>query len=303
MSAHQSESGPLVNQSESQALANQPESGPLAHQSESEALPRQLKLRLLLAYDGSGFRGFALNPGVRTVAGVLTQALQKILKQEISLTCAGRTDAGVHAWGQVVSFEVEIGDIRLDLDRLRDSLNKMCGPEVVVRQADWASADFDARRYATKRIYRYRILNQPVPDPFKSGFVWHLPAELDVESMNQAAQFVVGEHDFASFCRQSDDKSLVRRVVNASWTRQAEAREVMLEIAASAFCHQMVRSLVGTFVEVGLRRRSPESLLDVIAAKDRHAAGNLAPPQGLCLWEVVYGDAPALPGFVQRPYC
>jgi len=290
----------LAEQAEPEALVNQAGPESLASQSQLKpelpvgATSQRRKLRLLLAYDGSGFRGFALNPGVRTVAGVLSQALQKILRQDISLTCAGRTDAGVHAWGQVVSFEAEIGDAGLDLARLRDSLNKMCGPEIVVRQANWAAADFDARRDATQRIYRYRILNQPVPDPFKSGFVWHLPAELDVESMNQAAQFVVGEHDFASFCRQSNGESLVRRVISASWQKQTEVGEVVLEIAASAFCHQMVRSLVGTFVEAGLHRRSPASLPAVIAAKDRHAAGNLAPPQGLYLWEVVYDHALSL---------
>jgi len=238
---------------------------------------------------------------------VLNEALQRILRQEIFLVCAGRTDAGVHAWGQVVSLEVELpvsdppavarprglsmpaSDL-VNLEELKTSLNKMCGPEISVRQVAWASADFDARRSATKRTYRYRILNQPEPDPFRARFVWHVPTELDLEAMNRAAQSVVGEHDFSSFCRRAKDESLVRRVFSSSWSEATEIREAILEISASAFCHQMVRSLVGTFVEVGLQRRSPEQLSEVTVARDRQAAGNLAPPQGLCLWEVSYAN-------------
>ena len=266
---------------------------------------------MLLAYNGAGFRGFAQNPGVRTVAGELTQALQQILKQDITLVCAGRTDAGVHAWGQVVSFEVAssdggdaVGDTadvagvaeagnsetpELNLSKLKASLNQMCGPEISVRQAEAAPPSFDARHSASQRTYRYRILNQLEPDPFRAGLVWHLPGELAVETMHEAAQQIIGEHDFTSFCRRSaPDKSLVRRVIQASWSHQPELHEVVLEITATAFCHQMVRSLVGTMVEVGQGRRPPESLTQALAAKDRHAAGNLAPPQGLCLWEVGY---------------
>ena len=263
---------------------------------------------MLLAYNGAGFRGFAQNPGVRTVAGELTQALQQILKQDITLVCAGRTDAGVHAWGQVVSFEVaapagsgaggaaaagaEAGGPKapeLNLDKLKASLNQMCGPEISVRQAAAVPPSFDARHSASQRTYRYRILNQLEPDPFRAELVWHLPGELSVESMNEAAQQIVGEHDFTSFCRRPvPDKSLIRRVIQANWSRQPEAHEVVLEITATAFCHQMVRSLVGTMVEVGQGRRPPKSLAQTLVAKDRHAAGNLAPPQGLCLWEVGY---------------
>ena len=251
-------------------------------------------LKLLLAYNGAGFRGFALNPEVRTVAGVLTEALERALSQEISLVCAGRTDAGVHAWGQVVSCEVnpELDEVNpaLDLVKLRDSLNKMCGPEIAVREAERAAASFDARRSAAERTYRYRIHSHPVVNPFTAHATWHIPAPLSIDAMNQAAQHILGEHDFTSFCRKAEDKSLVRRVNRAVWfqTEQYGADETVLEIAASSFCHQMVRSLVGTFAEIGLGKRPPEAMAEILAAKSRQAAANLAPPQGLCLWHVAY---------------
>ena len=253
-----------------------------------------MMLKLLLAYNGAGFRGFALNPGVRTVAGVLTEALERALSQEISLVCAGRTDAGVHAWGQVVSCEVtpELDEVNpaLDLVKLRDSLNKMCGPEIAVREAQWAAASFDARRSAAERTYRYRIHNHPVVNPFTAHATWHISAPLSIDAMNQAAQHILGEHDFASFCRKAEDKSLVRRVNRAVWFQAEEygTDETVLEIAASSFCHQMVRSLVGTFAEIGLGKRPPEAMAEILAAKSRQAAANLAPPQGLCLWHVAY---------------
>ena len=253
-----------------------------------------MMLKLLLAYNGAGFRGFALNPGVRTVAGVLTEALERALSQEVSLVCAGRTDAGVHAWGQVVSCEVnpEMDEAKpvLDLGKLRDSLNKMCGPEIAVREAEWAAAEFDARRSAAERTYRYRIHSHPVVNPFTADETWHIPAPLSIDAMNQAAQHILGEHDFTSFCRKAEDKSLVRRVNRAVWfqAEQYGADETVLEIAASSFCHQMVRSLVGTFAEVGLGKRPPEAMAEILAAKSRQVAANLAPPQGLCLWHVAY---------------
>lgn len=248
-------------------------------------------LRLLLAYNGADFRGFALNPGVRTVAGVLTEALERALGQEVSLVCAGRTDAGVHAWGQVVSLEFAPPEPKSNpsryLAKLRDSLNKMVGPEIAVREAAWAADDFDARRNATQRTYRYRIHNHPVANPFTVHATWHIAVPLDINSINHAAQHIVGEHDFSSFCRRAEGKSLVRRVNRAVWS-QAGDPEVMLEIAASSFCHQMVRSLVGAFAEIGQGKRPPEAMAEILAVQNRQAAPNLAPPQGLCLWHVDY---------------
>lgn len=264
------------------------------------------RYRLVVAYDGSGFHGFAPNPGVRTVAGVLTEALSPMLGTPVSLTCAGRTDAGVHAWGQVVHFD---GPSGVDTERLRDACNKMCGPAVVVREACVVAGDFDARRDATSRVYRYSVLSGRVPDPFRAHLSWHQPEPLDITAMNEAARHFVGEHDFASFCRRRTARlptgdriegSTVRRVLRAVWSEQPDEL-LRFEIEATAFCHQMVRSITGTLVAVGRGRMPGASLPAVLAARDRHAAGPVAPPHGLCLWAVRYGGGPPVADGVPDP--
>ena len=210
-------------------------------------------MRLLVAYDGGGFHGFALQPGQRTVGGVLSGALERHLRHTVELTCAGRTDAGVHAWGQVVSF-----DARADVDpvRLQRSVNRALRPQVVVRAAQIAGEGFDARRWATGRRYRYTVWNHPVPDPFRAGTAWHVERPLDLAAMRLACDPLYGEHDFASFCRRpsSQGPELVRVVRDARWVDLGEGM-LRFEIEASSFCQQMVRSLVGTLVEVGGGKR------------------------------------------------
>jgi tRNA pseudouridine38-40 synthase len=246
------------------------------------------KIKLVVAYDGTEFSGFATQPGqagVRTVGGVLGQAMAKTLRHEVQLTCAGRTDAGVHAWGQVVSFESEPG---LDTWRLQRSINSMLAPEVVVRTAELVDSSFDARHSARSRLYRYTILNRPVPDPFRDRFSWWVSDPLDVRALRLAADPFVGEHDFASFCRRGPEgTSTVRRVLNSRWTDEGDG-VLTYEICANAFCWQMVRSIVGTLVDVGMGRMRPGDLMAVLRAKDRDVAGTIAPPRGLCLWEVGY---------------
>jgi len=251
------------------------------------------RLRLVVAYDGGNFRGFAQNLGVRTVAGTLAEALQRRLGEPVALACAGRTDAGVHATGQVVSLDVPAGAIG-DLSDLQHALNRMCAPDIAVLSADWASSDFDARTSARSRTYRYSVLNRTAPDPLRRRTAWHVPEALDLTAMNQAAKSLLGEHDFASFCRRPQQRpdaptaaSTVRRVAAALWSRHNEDL-LCFDITASSFCQQMVRSIVGTLIEVGQGRRSPAQIPAVIAAKDRSKAGQVAPPHGLCLLEVSY---------------
>jgi tRNA pseudouridine38-40 synthase len=254
-----------------------------------------------VAYDGSGFHGFALNQGVATVAGTLSEALRTVLGHPVTLTAAGRTDAGVHAWGQVVSLDVpDRGeDDPLDLDGVRRSVNALCGPAIVVRAVEWAAADFDARFSARWRRYRYTVLNDPVPDPFLAATTWHVDRPLDLRVMRLACDPFIGEHDFSSFCRRpkrpegEPPATLVRRVTAARWDDVGDVpgRLLRFEITANAFCHQMVRSIVGTLVEVGLGRRSAGSVLATLRARDRSRAGQLAPPHGLCLYEVGYDDS------------
>ncbi len=262
--------------------------------SEPAAPPGPLvRVRMTVAYDGSGYHGFAAQPGVETVAGALGDALARVLGGPVELTCAGRTDAGVHAWGQVVSFDAPAD--RFDPTALQRSLNRQCGPAIVVREVATAAAGFDARRSATGRTYRYTVVNRPVADPFLTHLAWHVDDPLDLDLLRLGCDPLVGEHDFSAFCRRpkhrdGTEASLVRRVRRAGWADLGEG-VLRFEIEANAFCHQMIRSLVGTLVDVGTGRRHAGELLGILAAGDRAAASRLAPPQGLCLWAVSY-DGP-----------
>lgn len=247
--------------------------------------------RLTLAYDGSGFRGFAPNKGVRTVGGDLRNALETVLGTGIEIAVAGRTDAGVHARGQVVSFDAPSGSV-VPVE-LRRSLNSLLGPSVVVREVQPAAADFNARFSARWRRYRYRLLTAEVPDPFLAGTTWWMPKSLDHHRMADAAHMLVGTHDFTSFCRRPKDRpdaSLVRNVTDARWSQDPgdDRRVLSFEITATAFCHQMVRSIVGTLVDVGRGVRDVDTVADALTGADRALAGQLAPPCGLILWEVGY---------------
>ena len=262
----------------------------------SERPPGSQRLSLVVAYLGTSFRGFALQPGQLTVAGALSAALQRHLRHPVELTCAGRTDAGVHAWGQVVSF-----DARSDVDpqALQRSVNKALHPAVVVREAEVVDATFDARRSATGRRYYYRVLNTPVADPFQAATAWHVAIPLDLRAMRLACDPLYGEHDFSSFCRRprarpapeatgpAPEVPLVRRVRFADWA-SLDGGILRFEIEASSFCHQMVRSVVGTMVQIGLGRRRAGDMSAIVAARDRATAAQPAPPHGLCLWEVSY---------------
>jgi tRNA pseudouridine38-40 synthase len=243
-------------------------------------------LRLVVAYDGSGFHGFALQPGVPTVGGALAAALERHLRHTVELTCAGRTDTGVHAWGQVVTF-----DAREDADpvALQRALNRALRPSIVVREASVAQPGFDARRSATGRLYRYSIRNDPIADPFTASTAWHVGAPLDLPAMRLACDALHGEHDFSSFCRRPPmpGASLVRIVRDARWHDLGEGM-LRFDIEASAFCHQMVRSIVGTLVDVGLGKRKAGQMTSILRARERAKAAQPAPPHGLCLWQVRY---------------
>jgi tRNA pseudouridine38-40 synthase len=245
-----------------------------------------VRVRATVAYDGTGFSGFAAQDGQRTIAGELTDAMSRVLGHPIELTCAGRTDAGVHAWGQVITFDAD--DSRLDLELLQRSVNKQLRPQIAIRSIERTAPDFDARFSATARLYRYTILNTEAPSPFLASTAWWVDTSLDLTAMRLACDPLFGEHDFSSFCRRpSNDASLTRRVIDARWERPSDA---MLEfwIEANAFCHQMVRSIVGTLVEVGMGKKKAGEMSGIIRAADRAAAGQLAPPHGLCLWAVKY---------------
>jgi len=242
-------------------------------------------VRLTLAYDGTGFHGWAKQREQRTVEGVLETALQRFLGELPKLSVAGRTDAGVHARGQVVSFRA--ADV-VDVCRLQPGLNALLGPEIVVTEARVVPDGFHARHRATAREYRYRIETGPYPNPFTARFVWHRPGELSLPRMRAAARKLVGEHDFASFCRQPRDGSgTVRNLHRLAISRSGDLFEVTAR--ANAFLHQMVRSLVGTLVAVGEGKIEPDRVPAILAAGDRSAAAQMAPPHGLTLERVEYG--------------
>jgi len=250
-----------------------------------------MKLKATVAYNGSGFHGFAVNEDVRTVAGDIEAALATVVREPVTITCAGRTDKGVHGRGQVVSFEVP--DDGPEPSRIESSINGLCRPSIVVRDVQVVEDDFDARFSAQWRRYRYQVLNAPTIDPLRTTMTWHVWQPLDLDAMNAAAAHYVGEQDFASFCRRvkvpdgEPEKSTVRNVLSAEW-RTGNDEIVEFWVQATAFCHQMVRSFVGTCVDVGLGRLDAAAIPDILAAKDRTAAGQVAPPQGLTFWEVGY---------------
>ncbi|HJU80290.1 MAG TPA: tRNA pseudouridine(38-40) synthase TruA [Acidimicrobiia bacterium] len=242
------------------------------------------KYRLDLSYLGSGFRGLARQPGQRTVQGEVEASLSRITGEPVTTVAAGRTDAGVHARQQVLSFSV----VRtLDEDRVLRSLSKTLAPEIAPFSLSMVDEEFDARHSAKFRVYRYRILNREAGDPLRHATVWHVPEPLDIEAMDLGASRLVGEHDFAAFCRASSAGGTRRRVISAGWAA-AEVDMVEFEISAQSFCHQMVRSIVGFSVEVGRGRRGPQEMSVVLASRDRSRSGQMAPARGLLLWEVGY---------------
>lgn len=240
-------------------------------------------LRLDVSYDGSGFRGYASQDGLRTVQSELDGALATVLGSAVKTSVAGRTDAGVHARGQVVSLS--LGEMP-DLERLQRSLNGLLGSEISIQQITEVPSDFDARFSARWRRYRYLIDPRPSVDPLSRHLVWHVGRSLDLEAMGIVAAAYVGEHDFTSFCRSAERKSNLRRVDEA--TLQTSEGLIEFWIKANAFCHQMVRSLVGHMFDVGRGFSNAADVESVIAARDRAAVATVAPPHGLTLWEVGY---------------
>ncbi len=248
---------------------------------------------LTVSYDGAAFHGFARQAGgVQTVQGRLEDALRIALHREVLTACAGRTDAGVHGLGQVVSFPAAPGDP--DPGELLRSVSALAGPDIAVRETRLAVATFDARHSALAREYRYRIATGPVPPLFISRHAWWVRADLDLEAMRLGATELLGEHDFRSFCvaLSAEGKRTVREVDLLELATGTELGEpcVTVRVKGRSFLHSMVRIVVGSLVEVGRGRRAPEWVAEALAACDRSAAGPTAPPQGLTLWDVDYPE-------------
>ncbi|MDM7832134.1 tRNA pseudouridine(38-40) synthase TruA [Cellulomonas edaphi] len=260
------------------------------------------RLRLDLAYDGTAFAGWAVQPTLRTVQGVLEAGLATVLRTEVRgepaprLTVAGRTDAGVHARGQVAHVDVDPDVLeqvrgrsdRPALDALVSRLAGVLPPDVVVHRATVAPEGFDARFSAVRRRYAYRLSDDAaLRDPLLRGhLVWHR-RPLDVGAMEAAAAPLVGLHDFAAYCKPRPDATTIRTLERYSWSRD-EAGVVVADVQADAFCHSMVRSLVGAALAVGEGRRPVDWPAQLLAARARDAGVHVAPAHGLTLEEVEY---------------
>jgi tRNA pseudouridine38-40 synthase len=241
-------------------------------------------LKLVLEYDGFDYCGWQVQPAVPTIQGVLERALDKILGERIRVDGAGRTDAKVHALGQVASFQCLS---QIPAGALQRALNSTLPKDVAVREVQETPADFHARFSARGKVYTYRILNRPVRSPLRLRYVWYVPQALDVEAMRLAGAALQGTHDFSAFQGSGSEVHTTERTLTEV-SLSHDGDEVVLQCAADGFLRHMVRNIVGTLVEVGHGARSPADVERILKGRDRRLAGVTAPPQGLYLLEVLY---------------
>lgn len=244
-------------------------------------------------YNGEPFNGFARQPGQLTVQGELEHALELLFRRPIETTCAGRTDSGVHARMQIVSFDLDDGDLDgRSANSLERSMNALTHDDIIV--SDWREREpgFSARFDAKAREYRYFIRADRLPSLFMNDFSWHVSKPLDIDAMRDASTHLLGEHDFKSFCMaaSAEGRRTFRHVDSIDFFEEKIMDENLLvvRIVGNAFLHSMVRAIVGSLVAVGKGQRDPEWMLEVLEARDRKAAGENAPAKGLVLWDVLY---------------
>lgn len=250
-------------------------------------------IKLTLAYDGAKFHGWQIQPGVPTIQGSLTDAIRKITQEPITIQGASRTDAGVHALGQVASFKTRSA---LAAEELQRALNALLPAAIRVVAAEEMGPDFHARWQAQEKTYHYRIFRGRVVSPFEYQRVLHYPYPLDEEAMAAAAKYFVGEHDFTSFTASSGseetdrDRSPVRVICLSELERDAQREEITYAVTGKSFLRYMVRKIVGTLLEVGRGKLRPEDIPAVFEARDRSKSGPTAPPEGLYLVSLKYPE-------------
>ncbi|MCX8116916.1 MAG: tRNA pseudouridine(38-40) synthase TruA [Desulfobacterota bacterium] len=243
------------------------------------------KIKLLIEYDGTNYRGWQVQAQGETIQGVIEERLARILGEPVRLVGSGRTDAGAHACGQVAHFTTRKG---LDLSSLHRALNSLLPEDILVLKVEEVDEAFHARRGVKSKIYEYRILNRPLRPVFDRFYAWHIPYPLDWEEVKRATQRLVGRHDFSAFrSTGSPAKSAIREVFRAEWREGGEGL-MRFQIEANGFLKQMVRAIVGTLIEVGKGKIDAEGFQRVIDSKDRRMAGPTAPAHGLFLKEVKY---------------
>lgn len=241
-------------------------------------------IKLTIEYDGTAYAGWQRQPQQPTIQAALENALTHITQQKISLLAAGRTDAGVHARGQVASFQSEK---LIPVHKWALALNNFLPHDISVLSSELVPETFHARYSAKEKVYEYRIYRHSSRPAMDRNRVWHLPYDLDVHSIRQAMSYLLGRHDFTSF-QGSGSSTLNPHCVISQFSLSSDGMTDIIRIQANRFLKQMVRAIVGTLTEVGRHKRSPDSLPDILLAKDRRTAGETAPPQGLCLVQVLY---------------
>ncbi len=240
----------------------------------------------ILSYDGTGFSGYQIQPDQRTVQGTLEKVLQQMHKGEaIKTTASGRTDTGVHAVGQVFHFDTPLS---IASDAWKRALNTLLPDDIRLVAMEEADPEFHARFDVVAKEYRYRILRSENGDVFKRNYTYHFPYEMDVERMREAALFLIGEHDFTSFCSAKTEVVDKVRTVHRLEIEET-GDELVVSIEGNGFLYNMVRIIVGTLLEIGSGKKRTEDVPEMLAAKDRDAAGKTAPGHGLYLWKVLYG--------------
>jgi len=247
---------------------------------------RARRIRLAVAYDGTQYAGWQVQPNGTTVQAVMEAALARILQEPVRLRAAGRTDAGVHAREQVVDF-ADAG--KRDLETVVHGGNALLPPDIRILSATAVPETFDARRHATEKEYRYFLYLSPVDSPFLSRYAWHIEAPLDLDAIRQGLSHLVGEHDFTSFRGQGCTAlSPVRTVSRAEVAKHDIPGLFSIDVAGPGFLRHMVRNIVGTVVNAGKGKHSADHVGEILRAHDRTAAGVNAPPHGLFLWRVAY---------------
>jgi tRNA pseudouridine38-40 synthase len=256
-------------------------------------------IKLVIEYEGTNYHGWQVQPGLKTIQGILQSKLSMITKADAEVMGAGRTDAGVHALGQVANFKT---NSRMTPEEFKAALNSVLPKDIVIRDVQEVENDFHARYSAKSRTYIYTILNGTTPSAFLRNYAYRVSHPIDVGAMTDACRFLVGTHDFSSFASTGDPvRSFVRTVSDARvldagyWITQAEAcysgvehRLIHFQIEANAFLRGMVRAIVGTLLEIGKGEPSPEKMREILEAKNRSSAGPSLPARGLCLIEVDY---------------
>ena len=244
--------------------------------------------KMLIRYDGTRYDGWQKQGNTdRTIQGKLENVLSKLCGCDIEVHGSGRTDAGVHAWGQVANAHM---DTDLSADEIRDYLNQYLPADISVETVKLAPHRFHSRLNAAEKTYRYRIYTGKTKPVFERAYVWSVNETLSVPAMRQASEFFIGEHDFRSFCANKRmKKSTVRHIYDLTVDQIDE--EIQITVTGNGFLHHMVRIMVGTLYEIGTGKRRPEDIPTILAAMDRQAAGITAPAQGLCLLQVVYEES------------